>query len=119
MKRDLLLFIEDISDRINLIEKSTNNLSQKNFSSNQDIIDATIRRLEIIGEAVKNVPNSFREKYPEIEWKKIAGFRDVIIHGYFGINYERVWSIIKDDLPTLKLQIQKVRDDLERKVKKK
>ena len=69
--------------------------------------DATIRRLEIIGEAVKNIPNSFRNKYPEVPWRNIAGFRDILIHAYFGINLDRVWNIIKKDLPDLKKNIKK------------
>jgi|SRR3989344_5662264 len=118
MDRDLSLFIEDILENISLIESSTK-ITREKFDYDRLIIDATIRRLEIIGEATKNIPNSFREKYPEVPWKKIAGFRDVIIHGYFSIDFDAVWSIIKDDLPILKKQILKVKEDLERKEKKK
>jgi len=118
MKRDLLLFIEDILENINLIESSTK-VARDKFDTNRLLIDATIRRLEIIGEATKNIPDSLRNKYPEIPWKKIAGFRDVIIHGYFGINFDRVWEIINKDISTLKSQIQKVKDDLDAEEKKK
>ena len=108
MKRDLRLFIEDILERINLIEDSTGKLSKDKFKSDKLITDATIRRLEIIGEAVKNIPDNFRERYPEVPWKDIAGFRDIIIHAYFGIDFNAVWDIIKKDLPELKKEIQNI-----------
>jgi len=72
MKRNLNLFIEDISENINLINNSTKNMSQKEFILNKDIIDAIIRRLEVIGEAAKNLPDSFRDKYPKVPWKDIS-----------------------------------------------
>jgi len=115
MKRDLRLFIEDIFENINLIENSTRNLSKNEFKSNKLVIDATIRRLEIIGEAVKNIPNDFRKKYPEVPWRDIAGFRDVVIHAYFGIILDRVLGIIKKDLPNLKEKVGKILKDLEEK----
>ena len=113
MKRDTNLFINDILENIQLIEDSIKNISQSNFKTNSLIIDATIRRLEIIGEATKNIPDSFREKYPDIPWKKIAGFRDVLIHAYFGVDIQRVWIIIKKDLPILKENLSKIKKDLE------
>lgn len=69
MKRELKLFIEDIIENISLIETSIENLTKIEFKSNRLIVDATIRRLEIIGEAVKNIPKPFREKYPNIPWR--------------------------------------------------
>jgi len=108
MKRDESLFIEDILDYIERIEKSVKNLTGKKFKSDNMLIDATVRRLEIIGEAAKNISDKTREKYPEIPWKDIAGFRDVIIHGYFKVDLNTVWKVIKDDLPKLKEKINKI-----------
>ena len=113
MKRDLSLFIEDILEKINLIENSIKKISKDKFESDELLTDATIRRLEIIGEAVKNIPYNFREKYPEVPWKKIAGFRDVIVHAYFEVDFNAVWDIIKKDLPDLKKKILKIKKDLE------
>jgi len=112
MKRDLNLFLEDVLKNIELIERSVNSLTEFSFQKDEDKIDANIRRLEIIGEAVKNVPENFRKKYPEVPWKDIAGFRDVLIHGYFGVELKRVWNIIKNDLPKLKKQIEKIVSEL-------
>src|SRR3989344_7765294 len=111
MKRTLNLFIEDILENIKLIEESIKNLSKEKFILDKLIIDATIRRLEIIGEAVKNIPDSFRDKYEEISWKKIAGLRDIIIHGYFNIDLDTTWNIIKKDIPILKKQMEKIKKD--------
>ena len=108
MKRDIILFLEDILENIERIENSTKTLSKEDFDKSLDIQDATIRRIEVMGESVKNIPESFRQKYPEIEWRKIAGSRDVIIHHHFGINLETIWIVVKDELPELKEKVSKV-----------
>lgn len=115
MKRDLVLFFYDILESINDIQESVKNLSKKQFSNNKDKKDASIRRLEIIGEAVKNIPNSFRKKHPDVPWSKIAGTRDVIIHRYFRVDLDAVWNVIKRDLPKLKKQIEKIKHELSSK----
>ena len=109
MKRDILLFIEDILNGIKNIEEFAKGLNKKKFSKDNLRQSAVIRQLEIIGEAVKNIPNSFRDKYPSIAWKDIAGFRDVLSHAYFGVDMSRVWNIIEKDLPTLKKEIEKIK----------
>ena len=72
------------------------------------IQDAVIRRLEIIGEAVKNIPFSFRKEYPKIPWKKISGLRDILIHEYFGVDMRLVWRITKKDMPEFKKRISDI-----------
>jgi uncharacterized protein with HEPN domain len=111
MKRDLGLFIEDIREAIKNIEDFSKGLTPEKFSKDKLRQSAIVRQLEIIGEAAKNVPNSFRIKYPKIPWKGIAGFRDILSHAYFGVNIERVWNIIKEDLQDLKKEIEKIRID--------
>ena len=69
-----------------------------------------IMLLEIIGEAVKNIPQNFRNAHPNIEWRKIAGLRDVLIHGYFGVDIEKIWEVVKKDIPILKEQVIKIRN---------
>ena len=111
MKRDIGLFIEDILKSIKNIEEFSKNLNKEKFSRNNLRQSAIIRQLEIIGEAVKNIPDSFRGKYSKIAWKDIAGFRDILSHAYFGVNLERVWNIIENDLPKLKEEINKIKID--------
>jgi len=112
MNRELRLFIEDILESIGLIETYIGDNSKEKLENNQKLKDSIVRRLEIIGEAVKNIPDSFREKYPGVPWKKIAGLRDIIIHTYFDIDSDIVWDIIKKDLPDLKQNIQKIKKTL-------
>lgn len=114
MKRNLILFLDDILENILLIEDSIRNLSKNEFIIDKLIVDATVRRLEIIGEAVKNIPKSFREKYPYIPWNKIAGMRDIIIHGYFRVDLNAVWNATKKDLPNLRKQIKKIKKEIEK-----
>jgi len=101
-------YLKHIVDAIVDIEESTKNLSKKEFNGNKDVKDATVRRLEIIGEAVKNISNGLKVKYNKIEWKKIAGTRDVLIHHYFGIDFDMVWKIIEGYLPKLKEDIKDI-----------
>ena len=103
-----LPYLSHILDAITDIEKSTKSMSKEQFTSNKDAKDANVRRLEIIGEAVKKLSPAFREKYKEVQWTKIAGTRDVIIHKYFDVDYNIVWNIIKNDLPPLKEKLQKI-----------
>ncbi len=109
MNRDINLFIQDISESIKDIKSFSERLTLEKFKSNKLKQNAIIRSLEIIGEAVKSIPDSFREKHPDIPWRKIAGFRDILSHAYFGVSMDRVWNIIEIDLPKLKEKIQKIK----------
>ena len=102
MIRTPLLYLRDIKEAITLIEKSTHNKTLEQFLENRDIQDANVRRLEIIGEATKNIPKDLLEQHDHIPWKKITGMRDVLTHQYFGTNMERIWEVIKNDIPPLK-----------------
>ncbi len=102
MKRNIKLYLQDIWESIIAIEEYTRNISEEEFYKNRQIQDAVIRRLEVIGEAVKNIDEDFRSKFLRIPWKRIAGMRDIITHKYFGVKLERVWDVVKKDLPDLK-----------------
>ncbi len=107
-KRDCILFLEDILDALEKIENYTKDLSFSEFADNDMAVDAVIRNFEVVGEATKNVPEEIKEKYPEVEWKEAAGFRDVLIHDYFGIDLEAIWDTIKKNLLSFKKHILKV-----------
>jgi len=107
-KRDYILFIEDIVACIEKIERYTINFSFEDFCINDMVVDAVIRNFEIIGEAVKRIPDEIKKKYANVEWKEAAGFRDVSIHDYFGIDLEAVWDTIRNNIPSFKKRIVKV-----------
>jgi len=108
MKKDPKLYLGHIIEAINRINKYTKGLSKDEFLKNNLVKDATVRNIEIIGEAVKNLPDDFKKKHKEIPWKDIAGMRDRIAHFYFGIDYGLVWDTIEKDIPELKKKIQKL-----------
>lgn len=114
MKREYGDYIEDIIESMNKIKEFTKNLSYQDFEKDDKTIFAVVRALEVIGEAVKSVPKQIKEKYPEIPWKDMAGMRDRLIHEYFGVKIDVVWTTIEDEIPVLKPKFQKILKDLEK-----
>lgn len=106
--RDYKLYLDDILEAAKRIEKYTKGLTLEKLKRNELIIDGVVRNLEIIGEAVKNIPANVKDKYPGIEWKKVAGLRDILAHEYFGIDLEILWDIIENKLPELKKEISRL-----------
>ena len=107
-ERGDLEFLHDIKEAINRINSYTRELEYKNFLKDRKTQDAVVRNLEVIGEAAKNISVKIKRKYPDIPWKEMAGTRDKVIHFYFGVNYDIVWSISKDELPSVIKQINKI-----------
>lgn len=114
MTKQDIPYLEHILEAINDIEQSVKSLSKQQFVKDKDVRDANVRRIEVIGEAVKNISSTTRKKYKEIEWNKIAGTRDKMIHHYFGVDFDIVWNIITSDLPKLKEEILKIKDYLQK-----
>jgi uncharacterized protein with HEPN domain len=110
-KRDYKLFLLDILESIKRIEDYTSDLKFEDFEKKTVVSDAVIRNLEIIGEAAKNIPSEIAEKYPQIPWKRIVGFRNIVIHAYFTIDLKTVWYIVKEQLPELKILVEKITGD--------
>ena len=90
------------------IEKYTESINFEEFRNSELIQDGVVRNLEIIGEAVKNIPEDIKRNNPDVEWRKIAGLRDILVHAYFGIDVEVVWDIVKNKVPELKGKIEKI-----------
>jgi uncharacterized protein with HEPN domain len=112
MKRNHLIFLEDILESMNRIETYLTGVTYKQFIENQLLIDATIRNLEVIGEASKYIPEEIKERYPMVPWRKMTGLRNILIHEYFGIDEENVWEIASNNLPQTKQEIEKVIKEL-------
>jgi uncharacterized protein with HEPN domain len=112
MTKDYRVYLAHILECIQKIERFTDG-GKVHFFGDEMVQDAVIRNLEIIGEAAKRIDGVYRVAHPEIPWRALAGLRDVLIHQYEGIDLERVWAIVEDDLPDLKRAIAELLPPLE------
>jgi uncharacterized protein with HEPN domain len=104
-ERLLSEFLQDILESIVEIESFTTGVDFEGFRANREKILAVVKSIEIIGEAVKKVPDEVRDRFPQIPWRAIAGMRDVLVHEYWGIDVNVVWATVKEGLPPLKAVI--------------
>ena len=102
------LLLEDIFESIQKIKNYTNGMSSEDFFDDDKTIDAVIRNFEIIGEAANRMPEDVRDNYQKVNWHRIRGFRNRIVHDYMGIDYEIVWDIITTKLPDLYHNIEDI-----------
>ena len=106
MSRDYKVYLLDILEAISKINSYVSGLDQKQFISDSKTIDAVVRNLEIAGEAAKKLPETIRLQIKDVEWKKIAGLRDILIHQYSGIDNEIIWDILSNKLPPLEKAVK-------------
>jgi uncharacterized protein with HEPN domain len=108
MSRSLQLYLDDICASCVKVQRYTLNMTLENFVADDRTYDAVVRNLQIIGEAVKQIPSNIREQYPTIEWRKIAGLRDILAHAYFSLENETLWDIVQNKVPELLEQVQHI-----------
>ena len=112
MRKDARVFLDHILESIGLIERYTLDKTEKEFLSSVQLQDSVIRRIEVIGEAVKNLPDEIKTKHPKVPWKEIAGMRDILVHEYFGIDLGLTWEVVRRDMPDLRRKISMIRKTL-------
>ena len=108
MNKDPKIFLEHILESIRFIEEDLQNFEHDTFLGSRQTQDSVIRRFEIIGEAIRNLPEDFKSQHPDVPWKQAVGMRDILIHEYFDIDLELVWSTTVRDLVSLKRQIETI-----------
>jgi uncharacterized protein with HEPN domain len=108
MSREHRLFLADMHKACEKVVRYTQGLTREQFVADEKTFDAVMRDLEIVGEAAKHIPPEVRAEAPDIDWRKIAGLRDVVIHEYFGLDLEIIWDIVTREVPALREQLQRL-----------
>lgn len=111
MTRDARLYLQDIVDSINKIQKYTDNMTLEEFELNDMAVDAVARNFEIIGEAATRVTDDIKEMYPDVPWFKMKGMRNIMAHEYFSVDLDIVWDTARKALPSVAEQIKKIIDE--------
>ncbi|NTU56281.1 MAG: DUF86 domain-containing protein [Anaerolineales bacterium] len=108
MSRSTREYFQHMLDEIVFLQAHTPTITKEELLSDAVLKRAVIRSIEIIGEAIKQIPNDIKAKYPDVEWRAIAAMRDRLIHGYFGIDYDIVWDVLTTKVPVLAQQVQTI-----------
>jgi uncharacterized protein with HEPN domain len=115
MVKDDTVYLQHVLDAINTIQEYLLGVNEDKFKATRLLQDGVIRQIEIVGEAVRHLSKDIRKTYPETPWQDIAGMRDKLIHDYFGVDIEKVWDTVQQDLPVLKEQVVGILRDYGRK----
>ena len=113
-KRDWTIFLKDIQTHSKRIITYTKDLSEQEFFKDSKTYDAVMRNIQIIGEAIKHLPSEIRKEYKNIDWKKAAGMRDIVVHEYFGINKDIIWDVISNKIPELEKEVKKILKEIKK-----
>ena len=114
MKEEFLDYVEDVVETMGDALRFVDGLEYDDFVRDKKTVYAVTRAVEIIGDAVKNIPSKVKKRYPKIPWRKMAGMRDKLIHEYFGVDLRRVWNVVERDIPTLKPLFERILKDFEK-----
>jgi len=111
VSREWRLYLDDMVECCRKVMAYTQDIEFAEFTARGIVHDAVLRNLEVLGEAAKNIPQTVREQYPQVSWREIAALRNVLAHGYFGLEDETLWDIVKSKVPALATQLKQVRAD--------
>ena len=106
--RDYKLYLYDIKEAIDKIESFTEGLASEQLAKDVKTVDAVTRNLQVIGEAAGHIPKRIKEKHPSIDWRGMAGMRNILVHEYFGVRLEIIWKTVRKRLPELRKQIEEI-----------
>ena len=109
--RSYLLYLEDILKSCDKVQRYTDGMSFEDFLADERTFDAVVRNLEIIGEAAKNVPEKLRVRYPYVEWRQIAGLRDILSHTYFKVSEAILWDVVQNKVPSLAEKVKQILEE--------
>lgn len=111
-RRDPLLLILDMLEAVAKVERYTQGLTYEAFSQNDLVLDAVVRNLEVIGEAARHLPEELKGRYGELGWRRVVGFRNLVIHQYFDVDPEIVWTVVTRHIPELRAVLERMREEL-------
>jgi len=115
MSRDYRLYLDDMREASEKVLRYTHDMDYEEFKLDEKTFDAVVRNLEVIGEAAKHIPDEVRERYPRVEWRRISGLRDMVVHEYFNADEDILWDVVRNRVPELLEQVKEILGKEEKK----